>query len=93
MPDIFSSLNVPILAAIVAVMEMLKKLDKEDKIKGWWIGIQVAVTAIAVLFITSPFAIKTYLSNLFVYGAIAGYAYDIIKSKFVPMVYNKSEKK
>lgn len=89
MPDIFSTLNLPLLAAIVALTDGLKKLDKNNKLKGFWIGIQVAITAVAVLFITSPFVLKTYLSNILIYGAISAYAFDLIKSKFVPLVYNK----
>jgi len=92
MPDIFSTLNLPVLSVIVLITDGLKKLDRNNKLKGWWIGIQIFVAAIASLLITTPLTLKAYLSNVLIYGAISAYAYDLIKSKFVPINYPRKEK-
>lgn len=77
--QLLGNLNIPMLLAIVFVVAMIRKLDKGNKLKGWVFLVHVAVTAVAVLFITTPLTLQGYFANLFIYSAVTGYGYDFLK--------------
>ena len=60
---------------------MVKKFDKKNVLKNFIIFIHILITGGAVYFITTPFVWKSFFINVFIYSAITGYAYDIIKNK------------
>lgn len=77
--ELLSGLNIPMLLAIVFIVAMIKQADKQGKLKNLMIFVHVLVTAGAVLFVTSPFSLKSYIGNIIVYSAITGYGYDFLK--------------
>ena len=77
--QLLSGLNIPMLLSIVFIVAMIKQATK-GKLKGWMVFVHLAVTAVVIIFITSPLTVKPYFANLIMYSAITGYGYDFLKN-------------
>jgi Ca2+/Na+ antiporter len=67
--------NTGLVAGIVAVTQLLKKLDKESKFKKYYILIPLILGIGASFLITDPLTIKDVIINSIIYAGVSGYFY------------------
>lgn len=72
-------LDLTVLAGIVGLTETIKKVDKNDALKQFYVYIPMAVAAIGAYLVTDPFDWRQLVINIIVYTGVAGYGYDFIR--------------
>jgi hypothetical protein len=72
-------LNATVLLGIVALTEAIKRIDKGNKLKPYYVYIPLVLAALGAFLVTSPFVWKAFGINLMAYVGVAGYAYDFLK--------------
>lgn len=72
-------LDITVLAGIVGLTETIKKIDKKNVLKKFYVYIPIVIAAVGAYLVTSPFDWKQLLINIIVYTGVAGYGYDLIK--------------
>ena len=68
-------INTGLVAGIVAITQLLKKLDKESKFKKYYILIPLIFGIGASFLITTPLAAKDVIVNAIIYAGVSGYIY------------------
>lgn len=67
--------NTGLVFIIVAITQALKKLDKENKFKKFYILIPLLLGVGAAFLSTEPLAVKEVIINSIVYAGVSGYFY------------------
>lgn len=71
--------NGSIVIAIVAVSEALKKIDKEDKLKRFYVFLPTVLSALFAVLVTNPIQWQQLLLNMFQFFGFSTFLYEMIK--------------
>lgn len=72
-------LNTTLLAAIVALTEAIKKFDKGEKLKKFYVYMPIPLGILSAFLVTDPFSLREWGINSMVYISFASFGYNIIK--------------
>lgn len=86
-------LNIVIIAAIIALTNVIKGFDKKNKFERFYILIPLILGIIAAIFMTIPLSWQGVGYNGLVYGAISAYLYKAKKKIIVSGIEIDPDKK
>lgn len=72
-------LDITVLVGIVGLTETIKKLDKNNVLKQFYVYIPMVIAAVGAYLVTDPFDWRQLVINIIVYTGVAGYGYDFIR--------------
>lgn len=73
-------IDLGIIAAIIAIVRQLTKLDKAKKYKNFYWLFPLPFALAVAFFKTDPFLLKAFGSNIILYGGAAVWAYNARKA-------------
>jgi hypothetical protein len=78
--DILSQIgvNVGLVAGVIGICEYLKRLDKKNTFKNFYVVLPIVISALAAILVTQPWDWEKYLINVITYAGVSSLAYNMV---------------
>lgn len=80
------SINTIMFFIIVAIVELIKRLDKKSFLKPIYVFLPLLISALMSFLTVEELTVKNYFYSLVIYTSVSAYAYDLIKKTLDNMI-------